>query len=188
MCTAIRIAPAALGVALALSAAAVRAGPPMPVSVQSESGATAAPSTERLAPLVRDTPIGHPEPTPVAGIFRVQIGLDYVYLTADGQYTYTGSLVDLSMGENLTEAKRSGDRQEARSGVPADDFVLFPAEGEKRARLPVFTDTTCPYCRKLHQEVPALRKAGVTIAWVSRSALAAPRPSCSRPARPCQAI
>ena len=45
-------------------------------------------------------------------------------------------------------------------------FVLFPAEGEERARVLVFTDTTCPYCRKLHQEVPALRKAGVTIAYI----------------------
>jgi hypothetical protein len=116
--------------------------------------------------LVRDTPIGHPEPTPVAGIFRVKIGSDYVHLTADGQDALAGSLLDLSTGENLTEAKRSGDRLEALSGFPADDFVLFPAEGEERARVLVFTDTTCPYCRKLHQEVPALRKAGVTIAYI----------------------
>jgi thiol:disulfide interchange protein DsbC len=102
----------------------------------------------------------------VAGIFRVKIGSDYVYLTADGQYAFAGSLVDLSTGENLTEAKRSGDRLEALSGFPADDFVLFPAEGEERARVLVFTDTTCPYCRKLHQEVPALLKAGVTIAYI----------------------
>lgn len=166
MCKAKRIAPATLGAALALATGAVSAGPPAQSSVQSESGATAAPSTERLARLVRDTPTGHPEPTPVAGIFRVKIGSDYVYLTADGQYAFAGSLVDLSTGENLTEAKRSGDRLEALSGFPADDFVLFPAEGEERARVLVFTDTTCPYCRKLHQEVPALRKAGVTIAYI----------------------
>jgi len=166
MCISKRIALAALGAALALATGAVSAESPAPGSAQSQSGATAAPSTERLARLMQGAPIGHPEPTPVAGIFRVKIGSDYVYLTADGQYAFAGSLVDLSTGENLTEAKRSGDRLEALSGFPADDFVLFPAEGEERARVLVFTDTTCPYCRKLHQEVPALRKAGVTIAYI----------------------
>jgi thiol:disulfide interchange protein DsbC len=102
----------------------------------------------------------------VTGIFRVKIGSDYVYLTANGQYAFAGSLVDLSTGENLTEARRNRDRLEVLSGFPADDFLLFPAEGEERARVLVFTDTTCPYCRKLHQEVPALRKAGVTIAYI----------------------
>ena len=160
------IAPAALGAALALVAAAVSAGPPAPSSTQSASGTTAVPSTERLTRLVRGAPIGQPEPTPVAGIFRVKIGSDYVYLTADGQYAFAGSLLDLSTGENRTETQRNGDRLKLLSGFPADDFVLFPAEGDERARVLVFTDTTCPYCRKLHQEVPALRKAGVTVAYI----------------------
>jgi len=166
VCKSKRIAPAALRAALALAAATVSAEFPASGSAESQSGTTAAPSTERLAHLVQGTPLGHPEPTPVAGIFRVKIGSDYVYLTANGQYAFAGSLVDLSTGENLTEARRNGDRLEALSGFPADDFLLFPAEGEERARVLVFTDTTCPYCRKLHQEVPALRKAGVTIAYI----------------------
>jgi len=31
----------------------------------------------------------------------------------------------------------------------------------------VFTDTSCPYCRKLHQEVPELQQAGVTVRYVA---------------------
>ena len=166
MCTSKRIAPAALGATLAWATAVVSAETPTSGSAQSQSGATAAPSTERLARLVQGTPLGHPEPTPVTGIFRVKIGSDYVYLTANGQYAFAGSLVDLSTGENLTEARRNRDRLEVLSGFPADDFLLFPAEGEERARVLVFTDTTCPYCRKLHQEVPALREAGVTVAYI----------------------
>ena len=118
MCKAKRIASATLAAALALATGAVSAGPPAQSSVQSESGATAAPSTERLARLVQGAPIGHPEPTPVAGIFRVRIGSDYVYLTSDGQYAFSGSLVDLSTGENLISATDSAWEARRRIRVP----------------------------------------------------------------------
>jgi thiol:disulfide interchange protein DsbC len=102
----------------------------------------------------------------VPGIFRVRIGSGYVYLTADGRHAFTGDLFDLSTGENLTETRRNGNRLASLAQFPAGELVLFPAEGVERARVHVFTDSTCPYCRKLHQEVPALRKAGVTIAYI----------------------
>jgi hypothetical protein len=60
MCKAKPIAPVARGAALAVAAAVVSAGLPAPSSAQSESGATAAPSTERLERLVRGARIGHP--------------------------------------------------------------------------------------------------------------------------------
>lgn len=156
----------ALGATLALVIAGVSAESQVPLAAQSKSHAEAVPSTARLGALVGAAPVGQPESTPVAGIFRVKVGSDYVYLTADGKYAFAGSLLDLSTGEDLTEARRAGDRLELLSSFPAEDLVLFPAEGQEQARILVFTDPTCPYCRKLHQEVPALRKAGVTVGYI----------------------
>lgn len=156
----------ALGATLALGIASVSAEPQVAPAAQSRSGAEAVPSTALLERLVGGARVGQPEPTPVAGIFRVKIGSDYVYLTADGKHAFAGSLLDLSTGENLTETRRDGDRLQLLSGLPAEDLLLFPAEGQEQARILVFTDPTCPYCRKLHQEVPALRKAGVTVGYI----------------------
>jgi thiol:disulfide interchange protein DsbC len=46
-------------------------------------------------------------------------------------------------------------------------MVIFPAKGEKRARIYVFTDIDCPYCQKLHEEVEALNDAGVEVAYLA---------------------
>jgi thiol:disulfide interchange protein DsbC len=145
----------------------------VPLSARSESaepepngGAQPAPSTAHLQRRVRGAQIEPPEPTPVAGIFRARVGSDYVYLTADGRHAFVGDLLDLSTGENLTDARRNGDRLDALAGYPAGDLVLFPAEGTEKARVRVFTDSTCPYCRKLHAAVPDLQKAGVTVAYI----------------------
>jgi thiol:disulfide interchange protein DsbC len=126
----------------------------------------ATPSTARLQRLVPDAAIDDPQPTPVNGIYRVRVGSSFVYLSADGEHVFTGDLFDLTTGENLTEAQRNGNRLAALEGFPNRALLLFPARGEERARIHVFTDSSCPYCKKLHGEVPALQEAGVTIAYI----------------------
>ncbi|HHI77024.1 MAG TPA: DsbC family protein, partial [Gammaproteobacteria bacterium] len=44
--------------------------------------------------------------------------------------------------------------------------VIFRAKGKERAAIDVFTDTSCPYCRKLHAEVPKLQENGITVRYV----------------------
>ena len=110
--------------------------------------------------------IGETARTPVDGIVAVKVGGDYVYLTEDGRHAFVGSLVDLVSGANLTEAGKGQDRQAALAEFPDSDRVVYPAQGQEQARLTVFTDTSCGYCRKLHKEVPTLQKAGVTVTYI----------------------
>jgi len=160
---AVALGAAVLGLALTGAAAVGADG----ADGDAPGGASkAAPSTAQLRRLVPDVAIGEPQPTAVDGIFRVRIGGTYVYLTADGHHAFTGDLVDLATGQNLTEDQRSGDRMAALETFPDDALLLFPARGEERARIHVFTDSSCPYCKKLHREVPALREAGVTVAYI----------------------
>lgn len=156
----VALAAAALGVTLT-GAAAVEADRSAP-----DTGAQALPSTARLQRLVPGAAVGQPQPTPVEGLFRVRVGDSYVYVTADGRHAFTGDLLDLDTGQNLTEARRNGDRLAALEEFSDDALLVLPAKGEERARIYVFTDSTCPYCQKLHREVPALRDAGVTVAYI----------------------
>jgi thiol:disulfide interchange protein DsbC len=112
------------------------------------------------------TEFSEPMTTPVAGITGFRIGKRYLYLDPTGRYAFTGDLVDLESGENLTETQRTRGRLAMLSEFPMDHRIIYPAKGEERAYLDIFTDTTCPYCRKLHREVPELQNAGVTVRYL----------------------
>jgi len=122
--------------------------------------------TGLLATRVPTAKIGAPEPTAVEGIHRVKVGTGYVYLEATGRYAFTGDLLDLKEGTNLTKTRRDRDRLSMLARFPESDRVVYPAEGEEKATITVFTDPTCPYCRRLHTELPVLRKAGVAVSYV----------------------
>jgi len=133
-----------------------------------QTGATAAEegTTRYLRQRFPKLEIGAPEGTPVEGVVLVKAGGQYVYLTADGRHAFVGNLLDLETGANLTEAEKGQDRLAALAGFADADRAIFPAQGEEQARLTVFTDTSCGYCRKLHREVPRLQSAGVTVTYV----------------------
>ncbi|ODC02191.1 hypothetical protein BFW38_00150 [Terasakiispira papahanaumokuakeensis] len=92
-----------------------------------------------------------------------------LYATADGQYMLAGSLLKITDrgAIDLTEAARAQTRQEALTAIPDDQVIVYPAQGEERAVLNVFTDISCPYCRKFHEEVPKLNQQGVTVRYLA---------------------
>lgn len=53
------------------------------------------------------------------------------------------------------------------SGMIPDEWVtVFQPNGAAKKVLTVFTDPTCPYCRKLHAEIPKLQAAGVKVRYM----------------------
>ncbi len=74
--------------------------------------------------------------------------------------------MDLISGENLSQTRYAAIRRDLMAEFPDADKVTFPASGDELAAIDVFTDTTCPYCRRLHQEVPKLQAAGVTVRYL----------------------
>ena len=46
-------------------------------------------------------------------------------------------------------------------------MVIFPAVGETKGVVSVFTDVDCGYCRKLHQEVPKLNQMGIEVRYLA---------------------
>jgi thiol:disulfide interchange protein DsbC len=103
--------------------------------------------------------------TSVEGVWQVQIGNRYVYLLDGGRYALMGDLVNLEDGRNLTEQARRLTAIETLSEFDDTDLVIFPARGQSRAMLNVFTDTSCPYCQKLHGEIDKLQEAGITVRY-----------------------
>ncbi len=110
--------------------------------------------------------VSQPQPTPIPGIYQTTFGGKVAYLTGDGRYAFVGDLIDLQNQVNLSQQARQGIAQKAIAGVDKKDMAIFPAKGETKAVLNVFTDTSCPYCKKLHQEVPDLQKAGIEVRYL----------------------
>ncbi|WP_374706536.1 DsbC family protein [Marinobacter sp. F4206] len=100
------------------------------------------------------------------GLYEVQSNNgDTIYTTADGQYLLTGDLLKITDNgiANVTEQARAGQREKVMAAFGGDGVIRFPADGEEKAVIDVFTDIDCPYCRKLHDEVPKLNAYGITV-------------------------
>lgn len=108
---------------------------------------------------------------PLPGFYQVQFaaGGPLVYATADGDYFILGDLfrVEEDGFTNLAEVARSDKRAELVAAVDTADMIVFPAQGRTRAHVTVFTDTTCFYCQKLHQEVPELNRRGIEVRYLA---------------------
>ncbi|AGI25595.1 DsbC family protein [Pseudomonas sp. MT3] len=123
-----------------------------------------------LQSLQPDLPIEAIAKSPLEGIYQVQLkGGRVLYASADGQFVVQGNIYQVKDGKptNLTEEAESAGVAKTINGIPTADMVVFPAKGETKAHITVFTDTTCPYCQKLHAEVPELQKRGIEVRYLA---------------------
>lgn len=138
----------------------------LPVSEKRSQEAGERPITRYLRARARGRALSEPLDTPVPGIKRIRMGNDYLYVSDTGRYAFTGTLVDLKTGRNLTRERVEADARAALNAVPESDKVVFSARGNQKAAIDIFTDTSCPFCKKLHEEVPELQKAGITVRYL----------------------
>ncbi len=120
---------------------------------------------DRLSSAVPGLKVSSVRESEAPGLYEVQSNNgDTIYTTPDGQYLLTGDLLKItSTGiANVTEEARAGDRHEVMDSY-SDDGVISYKAGNEKAVISVFTDIDCPYCRKLHDEVPELNDYGITV-------------------------
>lgn len=120
---------------------------------------------ERLTSAVPGLKVQSVRESEAEGLYEVQSNNgDTIYTTADGQYLLTGDLLKITENgiANVTEEARASQREQTMAAFGDEGVIRFPAENEK-AVISVFTDIDCPYCRKLHDEVPQLNAYGITV-------------------------
>ncbi|MDN3555377.1 DsbC family protein [Halomonas maura] len=125
---------------------------------------------ERLEVNGQRMPVEQVEETPLAGLFQVRLETGETFYTdATGDYFLVGDLYENAEDGlvNLTEQARNAERAARLAEIPEAQRVIFRSTVEPRARLVVFTDTTCPYCRRLHEEVPRLNEMGIEVDYLA---------------------
>lgn len=123
--------------------------------------------TEKLSSFVQGAQKIKIAASPVDGLYQVTVGPNVVYMTADASFLFNGNLMNLNTRQNLTEDAKAVARKEAVAELDVASMIEFPASGEQKHVITVFTDIDCPYCKKFHQEVPELNKNGVTVRYMA---------------------
>ncbi|MGH8483971.1 MAG: bifunctional protein-disulfide isomerase/oxidoreductase DsbC [Pseudomonas sp.] len=123
-----------------------------------------------LQTLELGVPVDSVASSPLNGLYEVKLeGGRVLYASPDGQFVMQGYLYQIQDGKpvNLTEKTERQAIAKSINAIPAAEMVVYPAKGETKSHITVFTDTTCPYCHKLHAEVPELNRRGIEVRYVA---------------------
>lgn len=104
------------------------------------------------------------DPAPMNGMYRVLLRSgETFYADASGRYLMVGDMYENTPQGlvNMTERAQARERVALLKNINARDTIVYKPAGKVNTVITVFTDSTCSYCRKLHEELPALTKAGV---------------------------
>lgn len=106
------------------------------------------------------------------GLYEIILGGQTMVVDASGQYAVVGDLFALSTVTNLSAERREQNMERvALAKMPqlsAEQVVTFPAADsvEQLGTVWVFTDPTCPYCQRFHDEADTYAQAGIEVIYV----------------------
>jgi thiol:disulfide interchange protein DsbC len=152
-----------------IAAAAIALASTFSMFAQADAAADQA-IRKTLESLNLELPVESIGASPLNGLYEVKLkGGRVLYASPDGQFVMQGYLFQIQNGKpvNLTEKTERLAIAKTINGIPTAEMVVYPAIGETKSHITVFTDTTCPYCHKLHAEVPQLNKMGIEVRYVA---------------------
>lgn len=103
--------------------------------------------------------------TPAKGVYRLGVQGSYAYAYVNGDFVLIGDLYNTETRDNLGEVAQAEFMTKELESYKDKMIVYGPTDA--KAHITVFTDIDCGYCRKLHQEVPELTKAGVQVRYLA---------------------
>lgn len=105
------------------------------------------------------------QPTAIPGLCEATVDTEIFYISESGEYLLVGNLIAIRSGNNLTQLRRASI---VKTIIDKQDEKQMISIGPARAKrtITVFTDVDCPYCARLHEEVPQLNKMGVRVRYL----------------------
>lgn len=105
-------------------------------------------------------------PSPMLGISEVMTDQGMFYVSSDGKFILQGNLYGLgAQMVNYTEESLAKVRVKGVQNF-TNGMITYPAKNEKHV-VTVFTDITCGYCRKLHEQIDDYNKLGITVRYLA---------------------
>ncbi len=135
--------------------------------------------TENMGKSVPGFAIAHISRTPAEGLYSVQVEQGpKVFINAEGTFIINeqGQAIVPENGSFVAWMDPVARRVEEEiqriakttlNKIPDDELIVYPAKGEKKGQIFVFTDVDCGYCRKPHQEVPKMNEMGIEVRYLA---------------------
>jgi len=103
------------------------------------------------------------QPAPVAGMKTVLTNSGVLYVTEDGKHIIQGPMYDVSGAQpvNVTNQLLMKNLNALEK-----EMIVYKAAQEKHV-ITVFTDITCGYCHKLHEEMKDYNALGITVRYLA---------------------
>lgn len=101
--------------------------------------------------------------SPLADMRSVLTNSGVIYISSDGKYIIQGPLYDISGTQpvNITNTMLM-----TRLNAMENDMIVYKPAKEQHV-VTVFTDTTCGYCHKLHEEMKDYNALGITVRYLA---------------------
>lgn len=112
--------------------------------------------------------------SPMPGVAQVLTDQGLFFMSEDGRYLIAGNVLDLQQWQtvrgqrvptNLKDQLMAPIIQQ-KLAEQKDQVIEYKAPKEKYV-VHVFTDPSCGYCRKLHQEMKDYHNAGITVRYLA---------------------
>ncbi|MBR9906500.1 MAG: bifunctional protein-disulfide isomerase/oxidoreductase DsbC [Gammaproteobacteria bacterium] len=107
------------------------------------------------------------KPSEITGLYQVMTDQGLVYASADGQFIVSGRIFDITgdapvnVSDTVLNAMRVNDL-----ATYTDTMIEFKAPNEQHV-IHVFTDSTCGYCRQLHERMDGYLEKGITVRYLA---------------------
>jgi thiol:disulfide interchange protein DsbC len=105
--------------------------------------------------------------TPIHGLKEITTNQGIIYASDNGDYFVVGNLFKNESPRpiNITEQKEAKINAVKLMALESS-MIVYPAKDQKYV-VTVFTDTSCGYCRKLHQEIQGYNDLGITVRYLA---------------------
>ena len=94
-------------------------------------------------------------PSPIPGLFEVQVNNEIFYTDSNAKYLIQGEMVELASGNNLTTKRQEDINRIKWSELPqVQAFKVVRGNGSRQ--IAVFSDPNCGYCKRLEKTLQQL--------------------------------
>lgn len=78
----------------------------------------------------------------------------------------SGDIFDLDSRKFINKAYQAEQIKPILKAIPEEDMLSYEKSEDKKEALYVFTDPTCPYCRRLHSEIEDYSNLGLEVKYL----------------------
>ena len=95
-------------------------------------------------------------------------GLPAFFTDVTGQYVVQGDIIKVggAKPEHISANLQAQDAKASLASIDKKDMIIFPAKGQMKAAIYVFTDADCGYCRKFHSEIDEVNALGIEVRYL----------------------